>query len=144
MYQLTDAASYKGQRLLVVGGGDSAVEAALALAGQRGNTVTLSYRREKLVRIKKKNQERIEAVLKSGRVQALFGSEVVDIGDQSVRLKVKDEEEVVLPNDYVLVFAGGEPPFGLLRQAGVRFGGEDEAGTGAALTPPAAGAPSSS
>jgi thioredoxin reductase len=144
MYQLTDAASYKGQRLLVVGGGDSAVEAALALAGQHGNTVTLSYRRDKLVRIKKKNEERIAAALKSGRVRALFGSQVVDIGDQSVRLKAKDEEEVMLPNDYVLVFAGGEPPFGLLRQVGIRFGGEEEVGTGAALTPPGAAAASSS
>jgi thioredoxin reductase (NADPH) len=143
VYQLADAASYEAQRLLVVGGGDSAVEAALALAGQRGNRVTLSYRRDRLVRIKKKNEERVEAALRSGRVQALFGSQVLEIGDRSVKLKVKDEE-VTLPTDYVFVFAGGEPPFGLLRQAGIRFGGEEEAGTGAALTPPGAGGPSSS
>jgi thioredoxin reductase len=143
VYQLADAASYEAQRLLVVGGGDSAVEAALALAGQRGNRVTLSYRRDRLVRIKKKNEERVEAALRSGRVQALFGSQVLEIGDRSVKLKVKDEE-VTVPTDYVFVFAGGEPPFGLLRQVGVRFGGEEEAPTGAALTPPGAGGPSSS
>ena len=57
MYQLADAESYEHQKILVVGGGDSAVEAALGLARQRGNRVTLSYRREKLVRIKKKNEE---------------------------------------------------------------------------------------
>ena len=46
MYQLAEAESYVGQRILVVGGGDSAVEAALGLSCQRGNRVTLSYRRE--------------------------------------------------------------------------------------------------
>jgi len=124
MYQLTDAASYEGQRLLIVGGGDSAVEAALALAGQRGNTVTLSYRRDKLVRIKKKNDERITTALRSGRVRPLFGSEVKEIRSDSVRLQV-GERSVDLPNDYVFVFAGGEPPFKFLKQIGVRFGGKD-------------------
>jgi len=105
-----------------VGGGDSAVEAAIALAEQRGNTVTLSYRRNKLVRIKKKNEDRIEAALKSGRVKSLFGSEVTEILEDTVRLRVGDRT-VELPNDYVFVFAGGEPPFGFLKQIGVRFGG---------------------
>ncbi len=122
MYQLADAASYEGQKVLIVGGGDSAVEAALALAGQRGNTVTLSYRRDKLVRIKKKNEARIAAALKSGRVRSLFGSEVTEILEDTVRLRVGDRT-VELPNDYVLVFAGGEPPFDFLKQIGVRFGG---------------------
>ena len=123
MYQLVDAATYEGQNILIVGGGDSAVEAALALAGQRGNTVTLSYRRDKLVRIKKKNEERIAAALRSGRVRPLFGSQVTEILKDGVRLSV-GEQVVELPNDYVFVFAGGEPPFKFLRQVGVRFGGE--------------------
>jgi thioredoxin reductase len=122
-YQLVDAATYEGRRVLVVGGGDSAVEAALGLARQRGNTVTLSYRREKLVRIKKKNEERIADEMRRGRVRPLFGSEVTEILEDRVRLSVGDRP-VELPNDYVFVFAGGEPPFGLLRQMGVRFGGE--------------------
>jgi thioredoxin reductase len=122
MYQLADATSYQSQKVLVVGGGDSAVEAAIALAEQRGNTVTLSYRRNKLVRIKKKNEDRIEAALKSGRVKSLFGSEVTEILEDTVRLRVGDRT-VELPNDYVFVFAGGEPPFGFLKQIGVRFGG---------------------
>jgi thioredoxin reductase len=122
MYQLADATSYLGQKVLVVSGGDSAVEAAIALAEQRGNTVTLSYRRDRLVRIKKKNEDRIEAALRSGRVQPLFGSQVIEILDDSVRLRVEDRD-IDLPNDYVFVFAGGEPPFGFLKQMGVRFGG---------------------
>jgi thioredoxin reductase len=123
MYQLVDAASYEGQRLLVVGGGDSAVEAAIGLARQRGNRVTLSYRREKLVRIKRKNEERFAELLARGRVEGAFASEVEEIGPASVRLKTPAGSRE-LPNDYVFVFAGGEPPFGLLRQMGVRFGGE--------------------
>jgi thioredoxin reductase (NADPH) len=122
MYQLADAASYEGQRILVVGGGDSAAEAAISLARQRGNTVTLSYRREKLVRIKKKNDERISQLLASGRVRPMFGSEVAEVRKDSVALKA-GERRTDLPNDYVFVFAGGEPPFNFLRQIGVRFGG---------------------
>jgi thioredoxin reductase (NADPH) len=125
MYQLTDAASYQGQKILVVGGGDSAVEAAIALSEQRGNAVTLSYRRDRLVRIKKKNEARIETALGSGRVQPLFGSQVTEILERSVRLRVGDRD-LELPNDYVFVFAGGEPPFEFLRRVGVRFGGEEE------------------
>jgi thioredoxin reductase len=124
MYQLVDAATYQGQKILIVGGGDSAVEAAIALAGQRGNTVTLSYRREKLVRIKKKNEDRIAALIGSGRVRPLFGSKVSEILHGSVRLRV-DDRDVELPNDYVFVFAGGEPPFKFLREVGLRFGGEE-------------------
>jgi thioredoxin reductase (NADPH) len=123
MYQLLDAATYQDARILVVGGGDSAVEATIGLARQRGNKVTLSYRREKLVRIKRKNEERISELMSKGRAKALFGSEVTEILADRVRLKL-GERVVELPNDYVFVFAGGEPPFGLLRQMGIRFGGD--------------------
>lgn len=123
MYQLTDAASYEDKRILVVGGGDSAAEAVIGLARQRGNKVTLSYRRERLVRIKKKNEERLSELMSRGRAKALFGSEVTEIHEDHVRLQM-GERKVELPNDYVFVFAGGEPPFALLRGMGVRFGGE--------------------
>jgi thioredoxin reductase/NAD-dependent dihydropyrimidine dehydrogenase PreA subunit len=126
MYQLTDAVSYEGQRVLVVGGGDSAVEAAIGLSRQRGNHVSLSYRREKLVRIKKKNEERVAGLLSSGRIVGLFGSEVEEIGPASVRLRTPDGTREI-PNDYVFIFAGGQPPFDLLHRAGVRFGGEGRA-----------------
>jgi len=126
MYQLVDAESYQGQRLLVVGGGDSAVEAAIGLARQAGNEVTLSYRREKLVRVKKKNEERFQALSSEGRLRPLFASGVQEILPGRVRLSTSGQAEtrVDLPNDYVFVFAGGEPPFDLVRRMGVRFGGE--------------------
>jgi thioredoxin reductase/NAD-dependent dihydropyrimidine dehydrogenase PreA subunit len=123
MYRLLDAEGYRGQRILVVGGGDSAAEAAIGLARQPGNEVTLSYRREKLVRLKKKNQDALDALLAAGMVRPLFSSQPVEITPGSVRLKV-GSETVELANDYVFVFAGGVPPFDFLKKIGVRFGGE--------------------
>ena len=87
MYQLVDAASYENQKILVVGGGDSAVEAVIGLPRQRGNSVTLSYRRDKLVRIKKKNEDRIRELMSKGRARALFGSEVTEVLPDRVRLR---------------------------------------------------------
>jgi thioredoxin reductase/Pyruvate/2-oxoacid:ferredoxin oxidoreductase delta subunit len=124
MYRLIDAASYEGERLLVVGGGDSAIEAAMGLANQASNRVTISYRKSKFFRIKKKNEERVERAIASGRVETLFDSQVKEILPDRVRLEVAGGEIVELPNDYVFVFAGGVPPFEFLRQAGVRFGGD--------------------
>lgn len=122
MYRLMDAESYRNQRVLVVGGGDSAVEAAIGLALQPGNRVTLSYRREKLVRIKKKNEDAFAKMLAAGRIETLFGSQPVAIADDRVTLRIGDEERE-LPNDYVFVFAGGVPPFDLLKKAGIEMGG---------------------
>jgi thioredoxin reductase (NADPH) len=136
MYQLADAESYQQQRILVVGGGDSAVEAALGLAGQRGNRVTLSYRREKLVRIKQKNEKRIATMLASRRIEGAFNTDVQEIGSASIRLKTPDGTRE-LENDYVFVFAGGDPPFELLRRMGIRFGGEGNAAEASLTRPPA-------
>ena len=126
MYRLQDAESYEGQRVLIVGGGDSAVEAAIGLARQRGNQVALSYRRDKLVRIKRANEQRIAELLASGRIRGLFGTDVERITPGSVALRTA-QGSLELPNDYVFVFAGGEPPFELLKRAGVRLGGEEGA-----------------
>jgi thioredoxin reductase/Pyruvate/2-oxoacid:ferredoxin oxidoreductase delta subunit len=126
MYRLIDAASYEGERLLVVGGGDSAIEAALGLANHAANKVTLSYRKSQFFRIKLKNQKKIEKAMASGRIQAIFDSQVEEILEDSVRLRVGDSEMVEIGNDYVFVFAGGTPPFAFLREAGVRFGGDPQ------------------
>ena len=122
MYRLIDAESYQGQKILVVGGGDSAAEAAIGLSRQPGNEVVLSYRREKLVRLKKKNQDALDCLLAEGKVRPLFSSQPTEIKPGRVRLKAGGET-VELENDYVFVFAGGVPPFDLLKKIGVRFGG---------------------
>lgn len=127
MYRLIDAASYGGRRILVVGGGDSAVEAAVGLSSQRGTEVILSYRRERLVRIKKKNETAIARRIAARRVRPLFSSRVTRILPDSVELEVEGQGLVRLPNDEVFVFAGGVPPFAFLRAIGVRFGGAEKA-----------------
>jgi thioredoxin reductase/NAD-dependent dihydropyrimidine dehydrogenase PreA subunit len=122
MYKLVDAASYQHQRILVVGGGDSAVEAAIGLAGQRGNKVTLSYRKDRLVRIKQKNEERFDRLAASGKIELSFSSEVTEILPGYVRLRTAGGP-VEIGNDCVFVFAGGDPPLGLLNKIGIQFGG---------------------
>ncbi len=133
-YKLLDAESYRGEHLLVVGGGDSAVEAALGLARQPGNAVTLAYRKEKLFRIKRRNAERFAAALAAGEVKTLFSAEVAQILPDRVRLR-RGDDEIGLPNDYVFIFAGGEPPYPLLQRMGIAFGGT--APRRAAPVPPA-------
>ncbi len=123
MYRLMDAEGYRGQKILVVGGGDSAVEAAVGLARQPGNEIVLSYRREKLVRIKKKNEDAFAEALASGRLRPLFSSQPIEIGPTSVKLRIREAEAIEIENDYVFVFAGGVPPFGFLKKLGIRFGG---------------------
>jgi thioredoxin reductase/NAD-dependent dihydropyrimidine dehydrogenase PreA subunit len=125
MYRLSDAESYRGNKILIVGGGDSAVEAAVGLARQPGNDITLSYRKPKLVRVKAKNQKAIDELIAKGRVDARFNSQVVEIGADTVRLEVEGVEEVI-DNEWVFVLIGGVPPFGFLKDVGVRFGGPAE------------------
>ena len=72
----------------------------------------------------RKSQSLIERALSAGRLGALFGSRVVEIGERRVRLELADGSAREVDNDYVFVFAGGVPPLDLLRRAGVRFGGE--------------------
>ncbi len=125
MYQLTDAQSYRGLDLLVVGGGDSAVEAAIGLARQPGNRVTVSYRKSSFFRVKKKNEIAVQGLIQSGKINAEFDSEVVAIENNSATLKTKTGARI-LTNDYVFIFAGGIPPFEMLRSFGIAFGGDDK------------------
>jgi thioredoxin reductase len=126
MYQVRDAAQYRHRRVLCVGGGDSAVEAAMGLARQAGNKVTLSYRKEQFFRIKKKNSDRLQPMLKRGRIHAVMSSTVLVIEEKRVLLAT-DEGEAWIDNDFVFVFAGGLPPFPLLKEMGIRFGREESA-----------------
>lgn len=120
VYRLVDAEQYRGRRVLVVGGGDSALEAAIALGEQPDTTVTLSYRGEAFSRVKAKNRERLEALRAAGRLQVWLGSKVIAIEQKAVRLEHAGQPQA-LPNDAVIVCAGGELPTPLLRQVGIRF-----------------------
>jgi len=124
MYSLIDAEAYTGQRILVVGGGDSAVEAALGLAHQKGNQVTLSYRKEAFTRLKDRNEKRVKEAASSGRLKVLFNSIPVEIRPQSVAIEVLAQRQEIA-NDFVWVFAGGTPPNEFLAKCGVQMGPRD-------------------
>ncbi|HPF69939.1 MAG TPA: NAD(P)-binding domain-containing protein [Candidatus Krumholzibacteria bacterium] len=122
-YKLIDAEAYKGRKVLVVGGGDSAVEAAMGLAHQEGCLVTLSYRKPDLMRIKQRNADRITPLIEAGTIDFRGGTTVTAIHPDRVELEGSRGRQVVA-NDDVFILAGGLPPFALLKDAGVRFGGE--------------------
>lgn len=124
MYSLIEADAYTNARILVVGGGDSAVEAAMGLAYQRGNKVTLSYRGAEFSRIKDRNAKRIKDCIGSRKVEVLFNSQPVEIKEKSVLLQVGGSLREIA-NDYMWVFAGGEPPNEFLRKAGIAMGDRD-------------------
>ena len=119
-YRLLEPEQYRGRKLLVVGGGDSAVEAALALAGESGTEVTLSYRKDAFSRIKEANLERISAAVESGAVNSMLRSKVDSIDNETVTVTCEDRTEVIL-NDYVFVFIGGELPTPFLKKMGIRI-----------------------
>jgi len=121
MYTLVDAEAYSGKQILVVGGGDSAVEAALGLAYQKGNKVTLSYRKDSFTRLKDRNARLIRDAMRRNRVKVRFNSQPVEIRERSVLLQIPGGR-VEEPNDYVWVFAGGLPPNTFLESIGVRLG----------------------
>jgi thioredoxin reductase/Pyruvate/2-oxoacid:ferredoxin oxidoreductase delta subunit len=123
-YGLVDAALHTERRVLVVGGGDSAVEAALALAEQDGNAVTLSYRRAEFHRLRARNAARLEEAQRAGALHVVPQSEVVAITPDEVELTVASGPTLTrtrVPNDEVFVLAGGTPPTELLTAAGVSF-----------------------
>jgi thioredoxin reductase/NAD-dependent dihydropyrimidine dehydrogenase PreA subunit len=120
VYRLIDPEQYQGQRVLVVGGGDSALEAAIALSEQPGTKVTLSYRSAAFSRVKEKNRQRLKQQADSRRVALLLESQVEQIGAADVTLRTKEGTQV-LGNDAVIVCAGGVLPTALLQQAGIGF-----------------------
>jgi thioredoxin reductase/NAD-dependent dihydropyrimidine dehydrogenase PreA subunit len=118
VYRLIDPEQYRNQHVLVVGGGDSAIEAAVAIAAEEGTTVTLSYRGAAFGRIKQKNRERLAAAEQEGRLKVVLGSKVSRIEAECVYLEC--DESVKLANDAVIVCAGGILPTPMLKEMGIR------------------------
>jgi thioredoxin reductase (NADPH) len=121
LYRLIEADHYTDKNILVVGGGDSAIEAAMGLAHQPGNKVTLSYRKGEFSRLKDRNEKRIAESIRSGKVEVLFNSVPTEFRVGSALIDVGGEVRE-LPNDFVWIFAGGIPPSDFLKAAGVAFG----------------------
>jgi thioredoxin reductase len=118
VYRLIDPEQYRNMRVLVVGGGDSALEAAIAIAEEPGTTVTLSYRSEAFGRGKQKNRDRLQALEAEGRIKVMLKSNVKLIESRKVHLE-HDGQPVELPNDAVIVCAGGILPTPFLKEVGV-------------------------
>lgn len=120
VYRLIDAEQYRNRRVLVVGGGDSAVEAAVALSQQPGTKVTLSYRGDVIDRVKPKNRQRLNEASAGARLNVLLGSTIDKIGSVEVALR-QGNRSMSIPNDAVIICAGGVLPFDLLKRIGVDF-----------------------
>ena len=127
MNRLHDPKEYADQDVLVVGGGDSALETAIAI-GEVGGRVTLSYRRDEFSRPKPENVERLDVLSKEGKLELMMGSEVVAIDEGAVTLKTDVGEEQV-DNDVVFTMLGREAPLDFFRRSGVPVRGEWRAST---------------
>ncbi len=118
VYRLIDAEQYRGKRVLVVGGGDSALEAAASIAEVGDTEVTLSYRGDAFARAKARNRERVQQASLSGRLRALLKSNVLKIEPDSVLVDC-DGRPTRLDNDFVIVSAGGILPTAFLASLGI-------------------------
>lgn len=123
-YRLLEPEFVSGKKIIVVGGGDSAIESALLLKDE--NEVILSYRKDKFSRLKPKNKEKILQAEEDNSISIIFNSNLVSINPDTILLKLEDETTKEYKNDLVYIFAGGELPTTFLEKAGVevtkRFG----------------------
>jgi len=118
VYRLIDPEQYLNQHVLVVGGGDSALEAAVSIAEEAGTTVTLSYRSEAFSRAKEKNRMKVENARKQGKLNVLMSSNVKHITDDKVVIEANNEE-ISIDNDAIIVCAGGILPTPFLKSIGI-------------------------
>ncbi len=119
VYRLTDPEQYRHQHILVVGGGDSALEAAISISEQPGTTVTLSYRSEAFGRVKPKNRDRLQQAEAAKRLTVQLKSSVKEIRSNTVIIELANKEIVEITNDAVIICAGGVLPTPFLKEIGV-------------------------
>ncbi|MGE0353610.1 MAG: NAD(P)-binding domain-containing protein [Gemmatimonadales bacterium] len=120
VYDIAEMEDFQGRKVLVVGGGDSAVESALGLANQEGTTVGLSYRGEDFKRVKERNRQKLDAAVKANKVTLYLRSQLREIRQDRVVMEV-DGQTSILPNDDVIVRIGGDAPYAFLQRIGVRI-----------------------
>ncbi len=138
-YRLIDPEQFHGKRVLIVGGGDSAVEAAIQLAEESTAKVSISYRQDSFARCKQRNKDAIAKLIEHQRVRALFSTEVKSVEPGMVMLKTKGGEDGKLKNDHVIASLGGEMPTEFLKSIGVsikKYKGEAKGAERVAGAPP--------
>jgi len=119
-YRLLEPEDIKNKEIMVVGGGDSAIESALLLADH--NNVILSYRSGSFKRIKPKNSEKINDAIKKGIIEVRYNTNVISIEKETITLTtVKDNKQSKLKNDLLFIFAGGELPTQFLQKIGLHI-----------------------
>lgn len=119
VYDVAEMEAFRGRRVLVVGGGDSAIESAVGLVAQPGTEVTLCHRGDDFPRIKERNRRKLEEARERGRLRVLLEARPREIRKEAVVVETRGEA-IILPNDDVIVRVGGEPPYALLDRLGVR------------------------
>jgi thioredoxin reductase (NADPH) len=119
VYRLTDPEQYRNMHVLVVGGGDSALEAAISISEQPGATVTLSYRSEAFGRVKAKNREKLQQAEAAKKLTVLLKSSVKEINLKTVAIELADKKMLEIANNAVIVCAGGVLPTPFLKEIGV-------------------------
>jgi len=119
-YRLLEPEDICGKDIMVVGGGDSAIESALLLADQ--NKVTLTYRGETFSRLKPKNSARINEAVAARKVNVMFNTNPVRIEKDAVFVSSgTDQKELQIKNDLIYIFAGGELPIQFLQKIGIQI-----------------------
>jgi thioredoxin reductase/Pyruvate/2-oxoacid:ferredoxin oxidoreductase delta subunit len=119
-YRLLEPEDIIGKNILVVGGGDSAVESAMLLADN--NKVILSYRGENFQRIKPKNAEKVKTAVEKGLLDLRFNTHLTSITKEEITLRYgQDGDTVIEKNDLTYIFAGGELPTQFLEKVGIKI-----------------------
>jgi thioredoxin reductase len=119
LYDVAEMEEFAGRRVLVVGGGDSAIETALGVANQPRATVHLSYRGDDFARAKERNREKLAAQVERGRITLVLRSQVREIR-ADVAVLEQDGQTLILPNDEVVIRIGGDAPYAFLQRLGIR------------------------
>ncbi|MDP4846507.1 MAG: NAD(P)-binding domain-containing protein [Akkermansiaceae bacterium] len=121
--RLIDASKFGGKKVLVVGGGDSAMEAAISLA-EEGAQVDLSYRKKEFSRPKAENIEKLKKLEADGTLTLHLGTNIQDIDEEVVTICGESGCDTVIPNDFVFTLIGREAPLDFFRKSGITVSGD--------------------